>query len=90
MDLREIIWVWGLWSGFSWLRLEADGGIFEYGDEPSFSGDTDLVNHLDSRHAHLIYNFFDLFLVEESSRRGRRQKILIFLCRYRLRKLSVP
>jgi hypothetical protein len=25
IDLREI--VWGMWSGFSWLRIGTDGGL---------------------------------------------------------------
>jgi hypothetical protein len=27
MDLREIGWGGGIWSGFNWLRIEAGGGI---------------------------------------------------------------
>jgi hypothetical protein len=37
MDLREI--GWGVWSGFTWLRIGIVGG-----DEPSGSGATELVS----------------------------------------------
>jgi hypothetical protein len=31
---------WGIWSGFSWLRIGACGGCCECGDEHSNSGAT--------------------------------------------------
>jgi hypothetical protein len=33
-------------GGSSWLRIEADGGLFKYGDEPAGSGATELLNPL--------------------------------------------
>jgi hypothetical protein len=27
MDLRDIGWGWGVWSGFTWLRLGTVGGL---------------------------------------------------------------
>jgi hypothetical protein len=27
VDLREIGWRWGVWSGFIWLRIGAGGGL---------------------------------------------------------------
>jgi hypothetical protein len=41
IDLREN--VWGLWSGFSWPRIEQVAGSYEHGDELSGSGSTKLV-----------------------------------------------
>jgi hypothetical protein len=43
MDLREI--GWGVWSGFTWLRIGTVGGCCECGDEPSGSGATELVSY---------------------------------------------
>jgi hypothetical protein len=42
MDLREI--GWGLWSGFTWLRIGSGGWSRGCGDEPPSSGDTDLIS----------------------------------------------
>jgi hypothetical protein len=41
MDLRVIDW--GLWIGFSWLRMGLIAGCYEYSHEPTSSGATDLV-----------------------------------------------
>jgi hypothetical protein len=41
VDLREI--GWGVWSGFTWLRIGTFAGCCECGDEPSGSGTTELV-----------------------------------------------
>jgi hypothetical protein len=41
MDLSEI--VWGVWSGFTWLRIGIFAGSCECGDEPSGSGAMELV-----------------------------------------------
>jgi hypothetical protein len=41
MDLKEI--VWGMWSGFVWLRVGLVAGCGGCGDEPSGSGATELV-----------------------------------------------
>jgi hypothetical protein len=34
---------WGLWSGFSWLRIGQLKGYCKHGDEASGSGATELV-----------------------------------------------
>jgi hypothetical protein len=41
MDLREM--GWGVWSGFSWLRIGTVAGSCVCGDEPSVSGATEFV-----------------------------------------------
>jgi hypothetical protein len=41
IDLGEI--GWGVWSGFSWLRIGAGWGYCECGAEHSGSGATELV-----------------------------------------------
>jgi hypothetical protein len=42
MDLSKI--GWGLWSGFTWLRIGTIGGSCECGDEPSDYGATELIS----------------------------------------------
>jgi hypothetical protein len=43
MDLREIGWEGGVWSGFIWLDIGTGGGFCEHGEEPSGSGATELI-----------------------------------------------
>jgi hypothetical protein len=42
IDLREI--GWGVWIGFTWLRIGTVGGCCECGGEPTSFGATDLVS----------------------------------------------
>jgi hypothetical protein len=44
MDLKEV--GWGVWSGFTWLRIGLLAGCHECADEPSGSGATELVSVL--------------------------------------------
>jgi hypothetical protein len=54
MEPREI--GWGLWSGFSWLRMGPLAGCCVYGDEPSSSVTTELVKEGDVGHVARMRN----------------------------------
>jgi hypothetical protein len=62
MDLGET--GLGLWSGFSWLSMGPVVGCSTYGDEPSGSGATELVNYTkEVRYYKWLHQIFYLYNV---------------------------
>jgi hypothetical protein len=60
MDLGRLVG-WGVWSGFSWLKIGSLAGCCECGDEPSGSGAMELVSQLDIPHINTRKTYLDKF-----------------------------